>query len=99
MVFERFTAVKIEIDVSCVVTPYSVVVGYRRLRGPCCLQHCMALQPRRIRLEHSHILQACAIKMLGNIRGPFEKFVDSPYYSESELCGGVVTVCFSKYLP
>jgi hypothetical protein len=22
------------------------------------------------------------------IRGPFEKFVDSPYYSESELCGG-----------
>jgi hypothetical protein len=25
--------------------------------------------------------------------------VDSPYYSESELCGGVVTVSFSKYLP
>jgi hypothetical protein len=23
-------------------------------------------------------------------RGPFEKFVDSPYYSELELCGGVV---------
>jgi len=22
------------------------------------------------------------------IRGPFEKFVDSPYYSKSELCGG-----------
>jgi hypothetical protein len=22
------------------------------------------------------------------LRGPFEKFVDSPYYSESELCGG-----------
>jgi hypothetical protein len=32
-------------------------------------------------------------------RGPFEKFVDSPYYSESELCGGAVTVSFSKYLP
>jgi hypothetical protein len=32
------------------------------------------------------------------IRGPFEKFVDSPYYSESELCGGAVTVSFSKYL-
>jgi hypothetical protein len=31
------------------------------------------------------------------IRGPFEKFVDSPY--ESELCGGAVTVSFSKYLP
>jgi hypothetical protein len=33
------------------------------------------------------------------IRGPFEKFVDSPYYSESELCEGAVTVPFSKYLP
>jgi hypothetical protein len=32
------------------------------------------------------------------IRGPFEKFVDSPYYSESELCGGAVTF-FLKYLP
>jgi hypothetical protein len=29
----------------------------------------------------------------------FEKFVDSPYDSESELCGGAVTVSFSKYLP
>jgi hypothetical protein len=26
-------------------------------------------------------------------------FMDSPYYSDSELCGGVVTVSFSKYLP
>jgi hypothetical protein len=33
------------------------------------------------------------------MRRPFEKFVDSPYYSESELCGGAVTVSFSKYLP
>jgi hypothetical protein len=32
-------------------------------------------------------------------RGPFEKFVASPYYSESELYGGAVTVSFSKYLP
>jgi hypothetical protein len=32
-------------------------------------------------------------------RGPFEKFVDTPYYFESELCGGAVTVSFSKYLP
>jgi hypothetical protein len=28
---------------------------------------------------------------------PFEKFVDSFYYSESEFCGGAVTVSFSKY--
>jgi hypothetical protein len=33
------------------------------------------------------------------IRGPFAKFVDSPYYAESELRGGAVTVSFSKYLP
>jgi hypothetical protein len=34
-----------------------------------------------------------------NIREPFEKFVDSTYYSESLLSGGAVTVSFSKYLP
>jgi hypothetical protein len=33
------------------------------------------------------------------LRGSFAKFVDSPYYSESELGGGAVTVSFSKYLP
>jgi hypothetical protein len=33
------------------------------------------------------------------IRGPFAKFVNSPYYSKSEICGGAVTVSFSKYLP
>jgi hypothetical protein len=32
-------------------------------------------------------------------RGPFEKFVDSPYYSESDLCGGTVMVSVLKYLP
>jgi hypothetical protein len=49
--------------------------------------------------------EATILREVGNtvihlyIRGPFEKFVDSPYYSESELCGGAVTVSFSKYLP
>jgi hypothetical protein len=33
------------------------------------------------------------------IGGTFAKFVDSPYYSESKLCRGAVTVSFSKYLP
>jgi hypothetical protein len=33
------------------------------------------------------------------IRGPFAKFVDSPYYSESELRGGAMTVSFSKCVP
>jgi hypothetical protein len=31
--------------------------------------------------------------------GPFGKFVDSAYNSESELCGDAVTVSFSKNLP
>jgi hypothetical protein len=39
------------------------------------------------------------IRKKGNIHGPFAKFVDSPYYSESELSGGAVTVSSSKYLP
>jgi hypothetical protein len=34
-----------------------------------------------------------------HVRSQFAKFVDSPYYSDSELCGGAVTVSFSKYLP
>jgi hypothetical protein len=42
--------------------------------------------------EHCTLFIAVALR-------PFEKFVDSPYYSESELCGGAVTVSFSKYLP
>jgi hypothetical protein len=33
------------------------------------------------------------------LQGPFEKFVDSLYYSESELRGGALKVFFSKYLP
>jgi hypothetical protein len=33
--YEVFTAVKIQVDVFWVVTPCSVVVGYRRFRGPC----------------------------------------------------------------
>jgi hypothetical protein len=30
------------------------------------------------------------------VRRPFAKFVDSTYYSDSQLCGGAVTVSFSK---
>jgi hypothetical protein len=43
--------------------------------------------------------KSCSQKYDENkIREPFEKFVDSPYFSESELCRGAVTVSFSKYL-
>jgi hypothetical protein len=33
------------------------------------------------------------------IRGPSGKFVDSPHYSESKLCGGAVTASFSEVPP
>jgi hypothetical protein len=29
-------------------------------------------------------------------RGPFEKFADSPYYSQSEPCGGAVTDSYNE---
>jgi len=29
-----------------------------------------------------------------HVRGPFEKFLDSPYYSEPELCGGEAIMSF-----
>jgi hypothetical protein len=42
----------------------------------------------------------CSGKAYGNnVGGPFAKFVDSPHYSQSELCRGAVTVSFSKYHP
>jgi hypothetical protein len=35
--FEAFAAVTFQVDVFWIVTPCSVVVGYQRFRGPCCL--------------------------------------------------------------
>jgi len=34
--FETFTAVMFQGEVFWLMTPYSVVVGYQRFRGPCC---------------------------------------------------------------
>jgi hypothetical protein len=48
-------------------------------------------------LPHTYSWRSAKLSRI--LRGPFEKFVDSPYYSESELCGDAVTVSFSKYLP
>jgi hypothetical protein len=42
---------------------------------------------------HMHIC------MYTYVQGPFAKFMDSPYYSELELCGGAEIVSFLKYLP
>jgi hypothetical protein len=44
-------------------------------------------------------LQGDLLHRMPDLREPFEKFVDSPSYFEPELCGGAVTVSFSKYLP
>jgi len=55
---------------------------------------CASLQESRF----SELLKF-AVNFAEHITGPFEKFVDSPYLSESELCGGAVTASFSKYLP
>jgi len=53
---------------------------------------------RSVNFHHCEELKAQRIIILHwDIRGPFEKIVDSTYYSESELCGGVMTVSFSKY--
>jgi hypothetical protein len=46
-----------------------------------------------------HVYFTITYESVPVIRGPFEKFGDSPYYFELELCGGAVTVSFSKYLP
>jgi hypothetical protein len=37
--------------------------------------------------------------MMAEQQGLFEKFMDSPYYSKSELCGDVVTVSFFEAPP
>jgi hypothetical protein len=47
-------------------------------------------------VEHRFITNVCMCVCLYVF---FAKFVHSPYYSESELCGGAVTVSFLKYLP
>jgi hypothetical protein len=45
-------------------------------------------------VDNWHVLER-----LPHVRGPFKMFVDSRYYSDSEFCGGAVTVFFSKYVP
>jgi hypothetical protein len=62
---------------------------------PHCVHYSLLMSSNHAELQITHAVSNIAV----NIRGPFEKFVDSSYYSESELCGGAVTVSFSKYLP
>jgi hypothetical protein len=52
----------------------------------------IAYNPSNIARTYEHVRGV-------GIRGPFEKFMDSPYYSELELGRGAVTVSFSQYLP
>jgi hypothetical protein len=54
---------------------------------------------QKIRQEWNRMECIRCWSMVMLIRGPFDKFVDSSYYSESKLCGGEVTVSVSNYLP
>jgi hypothetical protein len=87
------------------VVVFLFLVGYQRFfdslsdeEGSVGIQspHCTAQQPRKPRIISS---QQWKPQILSLIRASFEKFVESLYYSESELCVGAVTVWFSKYLP
>jgi hypothetical protein len=53
--------------------------------------------------EASHVADEEILRLYRSIfekiRRPFAKFVDSPYYFESDVHGGAMTVSFSKYLP
>jgi len=53
--FEAFTAVLFQVDVIWVETPCSVVVGYQRFRGQCCLhlQPTGSHNPEDLRMNHS----------------------------------------------
>jgi hypothetical protein len=62
------------------------------------------LPPRKgeIRVEKKILGGWCVVSCLnqrGWNRSGMYKFVDSPYYSQSEICGGAMTVSFSKYFP
>jgi hypothetical protein len=52
---------------------------------------------RTLVIEHPKYVTVCYTDE-NNVRGLFENFVDSPYYSKSERCRGAVTASFSKYL-
>jgi hypothetical protein len=63
------------------------------------LQNILIFMETEISTPFQKCLQLNPIPSHFNVRGSFEKFVDSTYYSESEICGGAMTVFFSKYLP
>jgi hypothetical protein len=48
--------------------------------------------------KHTNSKNEYTVSAYTHLQWPFVKFVDSPYFSESELCGCAVMVSFSKYL-
>jgi hypothetical protein len=80
-----------------------VEVDVTDARSQCVFQNKMVSCPHLMMIPfflcHSLLLPKLSSAAWLNIQGPFVKFVDSPYYSESELCGGVVMVSFLNYLP
>jgi hypothetical protein len=55
--FEVCTAVKIQVAVFWIMAPCSVVVGYQRFRGPCCLH-----------LQHGSLKRRCLTTTLNDIK-------------------------------
>jgi hypothetical protein len=54
--FDIFTVEKIQVKVLCGVTPCSVVVGYQRFGGSCCLHLQGDLELKCIALKYNYIL-------------------------------------------
>jgi hypothetical protein len=71
----------------------------------CCCDNFEAFTAVKIQVMVFWVVTPCSVvvgyQRFGRayLRGQFEKFMDSLYNSESELCGGAVTVSFSKHLP
>jgi hypothetical protein len=57
---------KFKVEVFWVVTPYSVVVGYQRFRGPCCLDlHALQLTERnKFEVHSTEFFSGFPIKIL-----------------------------------
>jgi len=67
--FEAFTAAIFEVEVFWAVTPCSVVVGFKRFRGPCCLRLHVGVKTRRHNLEdflNGLLLQVSPLKLCMN---------------------------------
>jgi hypothetical protein len=76
-------AVKIQVEVFWVVTPCSVVVGYRRFGGPCCIHLCCRVIC--MHCTHSSLLISLSLYIL-NVHHSSQK---SPQFDQVLRCFNV----------